>query len=203
MPLALFALVAATAAAPTAKQPPTISGEPKYRSEVRCDPGEWNGAVSFDYRWVTFPGGDANGRMQTYRLDASDVDEELYCEVTATDAAGETTDAISEPVTGERAKHKFKAELSSPRSHTIRAEGRVKPRDAAKGGSVVLYRPKRGGLFVQLDRKDLKPNGKFKLQYGNERKGRRKYQVDFNLRANGDDLYEGRTEIKRRVKIKR
>ena len=107
VPLALFALVAATAAAPTAKQKPTISGEPRYRSEVRCDPGEWNGAVSFDYRWVTIPGGFAQGTKQTYRVEASTVDDELYCEVTATDAAGETTDAISVPVTVKPAKYKL------------------------------------------------------------------------------------------------
>ena len=141
MPLALFALVAATAAAPTAKEKPTISGEPRYRSELRCDPGEWNGAVSFDYRWVELPGGFAYGTRQTYRVEASAVDDELYCEVTATDAAGDTTDAISEPVTVRPAKYKFTAELSSPRSHTIRAEGRVRPRHAATGGTVVLYRP--------------------------------------------------------------
>ena len=101
------------------------------------------------------------------------------------------------------ARYKLKAELSSPSSHTIRAEGRVKPRDAATGGMVVLYRPEGGGRFVQLDRKDLKPNGKFKLQYGDEDPGRRKYLLAFNMRGNAKSVYEGRDEIERRVKIKR
>ena len=134
VPLALFALVAATAAAPTATQKPTISGEPRYRSEVKCDPGEWNGAVSFDYSWVNVPGGFPLETKRTYTVEASEIDEKLYCEVTATDAGGETTEAISNPVTVRPAKLTFNAELSSPRSHTIRAEGRVRPRHAATGG---------------------------------------------------------------------
>ena len=201
IPLALFALVAVTAAAPTNKQEPTISGEPRYRSELKCDPGEWNGAVSFDYRWVLIPGGFPQGTNKTYRVEAPAVDDELYCEVTATDAAGDTTDAISEPVTVKPAKYKLNVELSSPRSHTIRAEGRVTPRDAATGGSVVLYRPVGDNRFVQLDRKDLKPKGKFTLQYGDEKKGRRKYGVRFSIRGNVTNIYTGPEEIERRVKI--
>jgi hypothetical protein len=205
LPLAaLFALGAAAVAAPTAQQPPTISGEPRYRSVLGCDPGAWAGAVSFGYRWVTVPGGSFDlGTEQTYTAEASTVGDELYCEVTATDAAGETAKAISEPVTVGPARYVHEATLSSPRSRTIRAQGRVTPRHAATGGSVVLYRPEGGGRFVQLDRKDLKPNGRFTLQYDEENKGRRTYLLAFRIRGDARNVYEGRDEIERRVKIKR
>ena len=76
------------------------------------------------------------------------------------------------------------------------------PRDAATGGSVVLYRLEGEHRFVQLDRKDLKPKGKFTLQYGDEKKGRRKYGVDFNIGGDKNGVYTGPEEIERRVQIK-
>jgi hypothetical protein len=90
--------VAAQAAKPTVKNPPTISGTPEEGKELKGDKGDWNNnPTDFDYQWRRC---DKNGGScsdiggahgQKYTLTSADVGNTVRYQVTAKNADGDTT----------------------------------------------------------------------------------------------------------------
>jgi murein DD-endopeptidase MepM/ murein hydrolase activator NlpD len=79
--------------APVALTSPTLSGERHVQHTLLCSPGAWSGAPTLAYQWLldgtAIPGASANA----YRIPDRDVDHELGCAVTATNAGGGATSA--------------------------------------------------------------------------------------------------------------
>ncbi|MFD1945273.1 DUF3152 domain-containing protein [Nocardioides aestuarii] len=100
---------AGTTEPPVPTSPPTVTGDPVFRGELRAEPGTWEPAegLTFSYQWLRAgdPIDGAPPRRYVPRLD--DIRARLSVVVTATDSLGQPSEpAVSEPTTRVR-----KAEL--------------------------------------------------------------------------------------------
>ncbi|MDO8185770.1 hypothetical protein Q5424_12485 [Conexibacter sp. JD483] len=144
-------------AAPAATTPPSIRGSVAFGATVSCEPGQWSGGpVSFRYDWIV--NGSSRGSGRTFAIDDPYYKGyPLACQVTATDAAGESATASSpgvQPglgtitVTGVR----FRA----AKRGRIVVTGKLGPRAVFTrwgGAEVILRRSvprRRDGAFFQL-----------------------------------------------------
>jgi hypothetical protein len=175
-------LVAAPLAggAPTPSSPPSISGYPGYQSKLTCKPGTWSAdAHSFTYEWLYASNSSPIAATQTYRPDASKVGYDIVCRVTATDAAGDPAVATSAPVRITQGRTTLKLNVRKVQHKKITITGRIGPRAAVKGASIVAYRIESDGLHQLFGKETLKPGGKFKI-VAPDIPGRHKYKVNFN-----------------------
>ncbi|QBR93840.1 DUF3152 domain-containing protein [Nocardioides euryhalodurans] len=84
---------------PTSTAPPTVTGEPAYRQVLRAQPGTWTSEsqLTYDYQWLRdgrrLRGETSPRRRATLR----DIGSRLSVRITATDEAGQTATATSEP----------------------------------------------------------------------------------------------------------
>jgi hypothetical protein len=103
------AAAAGTTDPPVATSPPTVTGDPVYRGQLRADPGSWEPAdgLTHAYQWLRSgePIEGATERRYTPRLD--DLRQRLTVVVTATDSLGQT----SAPAASEPTQRVRKAEL--------------------------------------------------------------------------------------------
>jgi hypothetical protein len=166
--------------APTVQKPPSIDGFPAYFSKLTCNAGAWTAdAQSFAYEW-RYDGSDtAFATTQTYRPDASKVNYNIVCVVTATDASGERTSAASPPVRIGPGRTKIRLKAKRVQHRKVTLTGTVGPRPAVKGAGVVAYRIESDGLHQLFGKQTLKPNGKFKIVAPDE-PGKHRYKVNFN-----------------------
>ncbi len=100
---------AGTSDPPVSTTPPTVSGDPVYRGELRADPGTWQPSegLTYTYQWLRAgePIAGATERRYTPRLD--DLRTRLSVTVTATDSL----DQASEPAASEPTGRVRKADL--------------------------------------------------------------------------------------------
>jgi hypothetical protein len=92
------ALVTATTPGPPNTQPPTITGQAVVGQALTASPGTWTGTgITFTYQWTRCDTAGAQcadisgATATTYTLVAADAGRTLRVEVTAKNAAGETT----------------------------------------------------------------------------------------------------------------
>jgi hypothetical protein len=74
---------------------PKITGTPKVGEVMRCMPGAWSGSPieAFSYKWFRHSSQISGAAGPEYTLIAEDEGQQLSCEVTALNAAGEATAA--------------------------------------------------------------------------------------------------------------
>ena len=92
--------VAATAAAPSEKAPPSISGTAQQNRTLIANPGSWNGTtpITFGYQWERCDSSGnncvdiTNALAKTYKLVASDVAHTIRVHVTAMNSSGSASD---------------------------------------------------------------------------------------------------------------
>src|SRR5579862_6839112 len=93
--------VAATAAAPSEKSMPTISGTAQENRTLTANPGSWSGTtpITFSYQWRRCDSGGnacadiAGATSQSYKVTSSDVDHTLRVFVTAKNSSGSASDS--------------------------------------------------------------------------------------------------------------
>jgi hypothetical protein len=178
------ALLAAplAAGAPTSSGPPSISGYPGYMSKLTCKQGSWSAdAQSFSYEWLYDPTGPVVATTQTYRPDASKVGHRIACRVTATDGAGEQAAATSPSVLIGRGRTTMTLRAKKVQHKKVTLSGKVGPRAAVVGASVVAYRVEPIGLVQLFGKTTLKPNGNYKI-VAPDIPGKHRYKVNFNPR---------------------
>lgn len=169
--LAPAAVAAPALAAPANTTPPSVRGTFAFGQTVTCDPGAWSGSpVAFRYDWIV--NGSSRGGGRAFAIDDPYYRAyPLACQVTATDAAGESASAstpaalpalgaITVKVTG------FKA----AKRGRIVVTGKLGPSAMLTrwgGASVVLRRTaphRRDGAFYQLsDGVSAKRDGSFRV----------------------------------------
>ena len=101
---------AASAAAPTEKNPPKITGTPQQGQTLTADPGDWNGSQPFtySYQWQRCDknGGGCAGisgaNARLYDVKSQDVGHTLRVHVTVKNADGTASDT-SAPQTAQTA----------------------------------------------------------------------------------------------------
>ena len=100
--VATVSVTAASAAAPTNTNSPTISGTAKVGEQLTADTGTWNGSVSsYSYQWqLCDSGGNGCGPIQdatarVFGVRSSDLGHELRVVVTATNSTGSNQRDIS------------------------------------------------------------------------------------------------------------
>jgi Ca2+-binding RTX toxin-like protein len=79
------------ATAPTNTVPPSIFGTAAAGQTLTCSPGTWTGSPTFGYQWLDDGVVIAGATGSTYVVQASNVDDNLSCRVTATNALGTAT----------------------------------------------------------------------------------------------------------------
>lgn len=78
--------------------PPGVAGEAVYDEVLRAGPGRWEpDDVTLTYRWLRDDEFVPGARERTYRLGEADLGHRMAVQVTATDSAGGTGTAVSEP----------------------------------------------------------------------------------------------------------
>jgi hypothetical protein len=180
---ALFA--AATFGAPVAGKPPSISGTPALNSVLTCDNGSWSSdAVSFDYAWF-YSGGPQVASGQKLKVPSTLIGYNVVCQVTADDAHGATTTAISAPVLITPGVPAVKITKVAVGHGSITISGIAGPAAARKRSSsskptMVLDRVVTKKLVTQIAGPlILEPNGHFTIG-GKDTPGRHTYIVIFD-----------------------
>lgn len=181
--LGLVAAAAAPAlAAPTASQPPTITGTPAWGSTLTCKNGTWSAdATGFAFSWAFAPSGPSLATGEQWKVDGAQ-GYRVVCVVTASDAAGASTTATSAPVVigpGVTALS-LKAKKTQSRKAVV-ITGRVGPADAVKDAtrktSVTVYRLGKGVLFQMTFNVLAKADGSFRAKFADTKGGKPTYQV--------------------------
>lgn len=187
------AAVPAALAAPAATTPPSVSGAFAFGETVSCDPGQWSGAVSFSYDWIV--NGSSRGSGRTFAIDDPYYRAyPLACQVTATDAAGESATASSPA--GVPALGRITVKVTSfraARRGRIVVTGRLGPSAMLRrwgGAEVILRRTapgRRDRAFFQLsDGVDARRDGSFRV-VGIDAPGR--WAIHLDVIADAIQLY--------------
>jgi hypothetical protein len=81
--------------APVLLDRPAIAGSAEVGEVLTCGPGTWSGApTAYEYRWSAL-GGTELGAAASYTVADADAGSLIYCTVTARNAGGVTTAAVS------------------------------------------------------------------------------------------------------------
>ena len=186
---AALVLVPVAGGAPTSSSPPRIKGVPEYDGLLTCQPGDWSGdAKSFDYEWLYTGGGPTIATGRKYRVDASIVNYDIFCRVTAKDAAGDPASADSASVRPGAARTKIVLKGKKVQRRKLTFTGRIGPKGVVKGASIPLYRVLGKDHLLQLFGKTtLKANGKFKIVAPDD-PGKHRYKLNLNPESPG--LYQ-------------
>jgi hypothetical protein len=141
----LFA--AAALSAPTPVKPPSISGRAAFGSVLTCNRGSWSpDAVSYSYAWTYGGGGPVFGTRAQWRADAARLDYAVVCQVTARDAHGVSTVAISPQVVIQQGISNVSHLRISGSHATVTVSG-------VAGPSGALAASKYGKPYIVLDRR--------------------------------------------------
>jgi hypothetical protein len=178
-------LSATAAAAPVSTKAPSISGTPAYASTLTCEKGSWSpDAVSFDYAWTYSGGGPQIASGQKLHVAKTLVGYNVVCQVTAHDAQGATTAAVSPAVLITPGIPTVKITKVKPGHGSIEISGIAGPaaartRSSTSKPTMVLDRMISEKLVTQIAGPlILKPNGHFTIG-GKDTPGRHTYIVIF------------------------
>lgn len=193
--------------APVATTPPSVRGAFAFGETVSCDPGRWTGSpVAFGYDWIV--NGSSRGSGRTFAIDDPYYRAyPLACQVTATDAAGES--AIAATPAAVPALGRLSVRITSfraARRGRIVVTGTVAPRAVFSrwgGAEVILRRTvpgRRDRAFFQLsDGVSAKRDGSFRV-VGIDAPGR--WAIDLDVHAQAVQLYDT-ARVTRTVKVSR
>jgi glucose/arabinose dehydrogenase len=151
--------------APVNTSAPAIHGSPTPGATLTCTSGGWSGATSFAYEWLRDAARLAAGA--TYRPRASDLGQQLSCQVTASNAAGSAL-AVSATVRVSRPAPRL-SELRITPTAFLAATSALSHRRKGGGGTVafrldesatVMFSVQRGGSGREVSgrcRRDTRP----------------------------------------------
>ncbi len=203
--VAAVAVAPAALAAPAVTTPPSIRGEVRFGETVSCDPGQWSGAVAFRYDWMI--GGSSRGTGRTFAIDEPYYGGvPLSCQVTATDAAGESATASSPGVVPGRGRISVKiTSFRAAKRGRIVVTGKLGPSAMLTrwgGAEVILRRSvprERNAVFQLSDAVRAKRDGSFRV-VGIDAPGR--WAIRLDVYADAIQLYDA-AQVTRRLTISR
>jgi hypothetical protein len=198
--LAALAGVSVAGGAPSSSAPPSISGFPGYNSLLTCKDGSWSSdAQTFEYAWAYAANGSTIATGKTWRADAPRVGYDVVCQVTAKDGSGAGTSASSAAVRIGPGRTTIVLKAKKVQHRKVTLTGKVGPKAAVKGASVVGYRIEPDGLHQLFGKTTLKPGGQFKI-VAPDIPGRHTYKVNFNA---GEPTLWQPASAKAKVRIKK
>jgi hypothetical protein len=193
-------------AAPVSTTPPSIRGKVAFGETVGCDPGQWSGAVTFRYDWIV--NGSSRGSGRAFAIDDPYYKGyPLACQVTATDAAGESATASSpgaQPGLGTITVRDVR--FRAARRGRIVVTGKLGPRAMLRrwGGAEVILRRnvpgRKDNAFFQLsDAVAAKQDGSFRV-VGIDAPG--KWAIHLDVIPDAIQLYDA-PRVTRKVTVSR
>ena len=83
--------------APVNTTPPTVTGRPALGAALTCSVGVWSGnaPIMFSVQWLRYQAPIPGATGSSYRIQRSDVDQEISCAVTASNSVGRATSTSS------------------------------------------------------------------------------------------------------------
>ncbi|HST37935.1 MAG TPA: hypothetical protein VLK58_00435 [Conexibacter sp.] len=189
-------------AAPVSTTPPSVRGTFAFGQTVTCDPGAWSGSpVAFRYDWIV--NGSSRGSGRAFAIDDPYYRAyPLACQVTATDAAGESAVAAAPAAVPALGAITVKiTSFRAARRGRIVVTGTLGPRTMLSrwgGADVILRRtaPNRrdNGFFQLSDGVSAKRDGSFRV-VGIDAPGR--WAINFDVLPDAIQLYRGPRITKR------
>jgi hypothetical protein len=124
-----YAMMARPALPPANVSPPSLEGVPEVGEVIHCRPGEWSGepAPALAFAWLRNGTEIGAGTDDSYQITPADAQQELSCEVTATNGAGQVS-ATSESVSVPAVKASpAAAEKKSEEALALESPGQTRP----------------------------------------------------------------------------